>query len=401
MNASLQPTVYLRMWSLYPLLFPFYLMGKTQVAGQAKLESGVPQIADYWLVVLMGLVLFRLRVRLVRQAVPILCAFSAFFVYTLIVNLAWAATLDDLSLLKASYFYGYDTLLFATALLLYSSYRERFLEVTFHAVAASVLLQAILSPLALLGDSSARQAMFFNDENQLGYFLLLAAIVVVRGGERLAISPGYRLVVYGAIGYLTLLSQCRGALSGLAALAVVSLLGRPLRLLFVLGALAAVYLVLKLDPATVSQFGERFVTHGEYDSLSTRGYDRIVNHPEYLLAGAGEGAYTRFRSDLFGTELHSSYGTLLFCYGIPGLGLFFAGLLLMARSDWTSALYMLPPFVYGSAHHGFRFAFFWMTLGFLCCTALARAPAGDAAAARVRCPLPPDSPGDVQPELAL
>jgi hypothetical protein len=401
MSTSSPPALYLRMWFLYPLLFPFYLMGKTPVAGKVNLESGVPQIADYWLVGLMALVYFRLRVRLVRTTVPIVCALYAFAVYTLFVNLGWAANLDDVSLLKSSYFYGYDAMLFTTVLLLYSAYRERFLEVTVHAVAASIVLQAILSPLALLGDSSARQPMFFNDENQLGYFCLLAAIVFVRGAGRFAIPLRYRLLVCASIGYLTLLSQCRGALSGLAVLAVVSLLGRPIRLLLVLGALAAVYLILTLDPALVSQFGERFVTHGEYDSLSTRGYDRIVNHPEHILAGSGEGAYKRFRSDLFGTEIHSSYGTLLFCYGIPGVVLFSAVLLLIARRDWKAALYLLPPFVYGSAHHGIRFAFFWMTLGFLCCMALERAPAADAALPPVPGPLPPDRPADVQPELAL
>jgi hypothetical protein len=401
MNPSPQPTLCLRMWFLYPLLFPFYLMGRTPVAGKANLESGVPQIADYWLVGLMALVYFRLRVRLVRPAVPIVCALYAFAVYTLFVNLAWAANLDDVSLLKSSCFYGYDAVLFTTVLLLYSAYRERFLEVTVHAVAASVVLQAVLSPLGLQGDHSARQPLFFNDENQLGYFCLLAAIVFVRGADRFAIPLRYRLLVYASIGYLTLLSQCRGALSGLAVLSVVALLGRPIRLLFALGALAAVYLVLTLDPATVSQFGDRFVAGGEYDSLSARGYDRIANHPEHILAGAGEGAYKRFRSDLFGTEIHSSYGTLLFCYGIPGAVLFSAVLLLIAGSDWKAALYLLPPLVYGSAHHGLRFAFFWMTLGFLCCMALARAPAGDAAPQPVFCPLPPEGPADVQPELAL
>ena len=46
-------------------------------------------------------------------------------------------------------------------------------------------------------------------------------------------------------------------------------------------------------PELVGKSSERLVVGGGYDTLSTRGYDRITNHPEYLLFGAGEGSYLR------------------------------------------------------------------------------------------------------------
>src|SRR5207253_533042 len=59
------PKVFLRAWSVYPLLVPFYLMGKTPIPGTEKVEGGVPQLADYYLVGVMALVFgvlpFRLR----------------------------------------------------------------------------------------------------------------------------------------------------------------------------------------------------------------------------------------------------------------------------------------------------------------------------------------------------
>jgi hypothetical protein len=141
----------------------------------------------------------------------------------------------------------------------------------------------------------------------------------------------------------------------------------------VLAVLAAGHAVMTLTPGLLGDLGVRLATPGEYDSLAARGYDRIVNHPEYLFFGAGEGAYERFKSELYPWgEIHSTFGTLLFCYGILGTGLFVCGLFFACRRDLRAALYFLPAFVHGTAHHGGRFAFFWTMLAFVCCCALAR-----------------------------
>src|SRR5438067_4408792 len=117
-NAPL-PNIFLRLWFVYPLLVPFYLMGKTPIPGTEKVEGGVPQMADYYLVMIIGLVFASMPFRLIRAAVPVAVAFAGFVVYSVLVNLAWGAVLEDLSLLKNSLFYLYDFLLFLTCLTLY------------------------------------------------------------------------------------------------------------------------------------------------------------------------------------------------------------------------------------------------------------------------------------------
>src|SRR5205823_2477066 len=131
--------------------------------------------------------------------------------------------------------------LFLTCLILHATFKEQFLKVTLYAVTASVFLQVALSPIAPQQVYS-RQALFFNNEHQLGYFCVLAASIVALGATRFSIPVAYQVTFYGAVGYLALLSQCRSALLGLLALAVLSLLGRPLRLFLLLGGLAAGYL---------------------------------------------------------------------------------------------------------------------------------------------------------------
>jgi len=373
-NATPLPRYFLGLWAVYPLLVPFYLMGKTPVPGTAKVEGGVPQIADYYLLGLMGLVFTTLPFRLSRAAVAPVAALAGFVIYTAFVNLTWATALEDLSLLKSTLFYAYDGLLLLTCLVLYAHFQDAFLRVTIAAVAGSVVLQAVLSPLAIV-PGIPRQALFFNDENQLGYFCLLAGTVFALGTRRFAMPVRHQAIFYVALAYLALLSQSRGALLGLAVLIVVALLDRPVRLLCVVGGACAVLAVLTLAPLSVSKSEERYIVGSEYDTPAARGYDRIVNYPEHVLLGAGEGAYARFRSDLYATELHSTYGTLLFCYGIPGTTLFTLGLLLLCKRDPRVALFLIPALVHGLGHQGMRFAFVWAMLAFVGACAIRSAAA--------------------------
>src|SRR5262249_18565704 len=126
------------------------------------------------------------------------------------------------------------------------------------------------------------------------------------------------------------------------------------------------------EPSMLGKSAPRFVIAGEYDTPEARGYDRIANYPEHILLGAGEGAYRRFYSALFDSEIHSSYGTLLFCYGIVGTALFAGALFWVLKADLRTALFLVPVFAYGSAHQGIRFAFFWAMFAVLALVALCR-----------------------------
>ncbi|HEY1064471.1 MAG TPA: hypothetical protein VGE52_00115, partial [Pirellulales bacterium] len=95
--------------------------------------------------------------------------------------------------------------------------------------------------------------------------------------------------------------------------------------------------------------------------------DRIWNHPEYLLFGAGEGAYTRFHSHI-NLELHSSLGTLLFCYGLIGLLLFFRTIAVLVRDcGWRVLWYFAPAMAYGLTHNGLRQTEFWLIAVLIVC----------------------------------
>src|SRR5262249_61266262 len=125
-------------------------------------------------VALVAVVVGGVRPPLLPRHLPVARAFGAFVCYAAVVNLDWTLVTMDLRILKNTLFYVYDYLLLLTLLALYARLGEKFLRVTVHAAAASVFLQVILSPVAP-DTSTLRNALFFNNANQLAYYAILAA----------------------------------------------------------------------------------------------------------------------------------------------------------------------------------------------------------------------------------
>lgn len=66
---------------------------------------------------------------------------------------------------------------------------------------------------------------------------------------------------------------------------------------------------------TVQSVGEgKGLTSNGKDAFAERAIDRVWKYPEYLLLGAGEGGYGRFKG-LWDGEMHSTFPGILFCYG--------------------------------------------------------------------------------------
>jgi hypothetical protein len=373
---------YLGAWALFIVLIPFYLMGKVPVPKHQitaatvlnqgtgpKVESGVPQLSDYLMLVLMVSVAGGIGIRFLRSHEPVVRAFAGFVVYATLINLFWSVWTLDWSCCQYTLFYAYDVPLFATFLVLYNKFKDKLLWVTVHALAASVFLQVIVSPFVHEASWGDRQPIFFNSPNQLGHFTVLAAILFSVGGRYFRLNPWYQVCYYTSLAYLVYVSQCRAGILALGLLTILSLMERPLRLALGLISIGAAYLIIGFASTGAEHTTERlFRFSGKFDTPEKRGYDRIANHPQYLFLGAGEGAYDRFESELYGSELHSSFGTLLFCYGIPGTILFGRALfLIFARAGLRSALLLLPAFLFGLTHQGLRFSLFWVLLAFLLC----------------------------------
>ena len=101
--------------------------------------------------------------------------------------------------------------------------------------------------------------------------------------------------------------------------------------------------------------------------LEARGYLRVLQFPEYLLLGAGQGGEKRF-SNYLGNhyEIHSSDFSILFYYGIFGFFLFFKSIFnLFNDFNRKNMLLLIPIFTYGLFTYGLRAPYFWAFLGVL------------------------------------
>lgn len=103
------------------------------------------------------------------------------------------------------------------------------------------------------------------------------------------------------------------------------------------------------------------------DSLVGRGYGPLLTPDLRLLVGWGQG----YSELTFGSEVHSTFGSLLISYGLIGFLLFgFLVFYVFLRvknmsSIIIAAALLMPSMLYGLTHNGIRFSIFWVFFALL------------------------------------
>jgi hypothetical protein len=359
---------WLKAWAIYLIAFPFYF-----------LPAGSAQPSDIIVVVVIGFYVLGRNFKISNVNQPVFKGFLKFCIYLSIVNLALHISLlgeknSGLAWYMYSAFYLYNLTIMGFALSLYRQYGKQFIYSTAYACLFAGILQIVLSYALKTNSEGIRGAMFFTNPNQLGYYSL-SALAIVLVLETMIKIP--RLVVYLSFfifSYLALVSVSKAALGSMIILFGAYLIANKI---FSFRNIFAIIVVggLGFLGVTQSEFGQKFQENldarneneeGRPDEITEweyRGYDRISNHPEYLVFGAGEGGYNRFDTFITNHEIHSSFGTIAFCYGIPGSLLFILFVYaVLKKLPWFYLVYSLPLFAYGLTHMGLRFTIFWVAL---------------------------------------
>ncbi len=349
----------LLLWSLYILLFPVYVF-----------KSGMPQPGDLLMVLLVPAVFLSGNNRLFPAGILPTRALLLFTAYIVLVNVAWAIAVDSYALVNTKdgflftlTYYIYNAIFFLLAMVLYTRYRERFLWLTLQLTLASVVLQVLISFVFSRGGT--RSTVLFNNPNQLGYFAILSASILCFGRRRLGLGTLPATVGLLASAYLALLSSSKAALGATAILVIVGLLSNPR--IIVVSVLGALLLLVSSDKVgeAIDRTRNRFETDESAGFFEERGYDRIMDNKQHWVFGSGEGGYRRFRetSAIGAHELHSSAGTIFFCYGFIGSALFAVFCWrVMQGGRYRHMLMLLPAFAYGLTHQGLRFTLLWVLL---------------------------------------
>jgi hypothetical protein len=325
---------------------------------------GNPQPGDFMLVGILCIpilvVPFQMPV-LIRR--PVL-SLAAFVLYVVFCNFVWVALTSEWDFFKASAFYAFNFSVFFGFLVMLGQRGDDWLRWTLYGFAATLVMLALLSIPFGHRAESGRLELFFINPNQLAYHVLLCASIVVMLAPRYNVP---RLVLYGLLlcaFYIELRTYSRAGLLGIALLAAIQFTHRPTLITVLALPVLLIALYLDLRALDTDLWERRFTTVQEStteDYLTDRGVDRMLAHPEYLIAGAGEGYHLRFHHSKF--EIHSSAATLLFSYGIVGTALFLIFLRwLSGAAGWRLTLLMVPALSYSLFHQGLRARPFWLLL---------------------------------------
>lgn len=344
------------LWTLFIFLIPLYVM-----------PSGLPQPGDALVFLLAPAALLSRSRRLERSARAILRPLVWFTIWVAIVDYGWALVLWKWDRLKDfvihPFFYVFNVVLFWAGLVIARRNRAAFLRVTTYTVYVSIFLQFAAS--FLFGGGGYRVTGFFNSPNQLGYFALLAACLFALTQRPLGIPRWVAGLGITFCAYLSVLSASRSALAGIAILLFILLLANPRTI--IIASLAAIAVTTVGGPlaTAINNAEERSQALSRHGTFSEeRGYDRIWKNPEYLITGAGEGEYQRFaKPGELGRELHSSFGSVLFAYGIIGACMFFVFLARVAKgTSFRDKAILAAGLSFALAHQGLRFTMFWVVL---------------------------------------
>jgi hypothetical protein len=235
---------------------------------------------------------------------------------------------------------------------------------------------------------SMRGEVLFNNPNQLGYYAMLSASILMMAHRRVGLTTVPLTVGMLAAAYLSLFSASRAALAGLVILLAIGFLSR-LRSMLIAAVLAVPIIFSSPFDAAIERTQDRVANDDSLGFFEERGYDRISAHPEYLVMGAGEGGFKRFEdSTAIGShEMHSAYGTILFSYGIVGCVLFIVLCVQLVRgAPLRLMLMLLPAASYSVTHQGLRFTLLWVLLAFPMLMQAGRARAARPAAGHRRHP---------------
>lgn len=338
-------------------------------------KSGYPQIAD--IILACGIAYgFIQNIRVKNSYAPSLrFVILTFAFYTFFINIIHYLFLPDLRFILSSMYYLFNALVFIFLIRIAYKSPEMYQKILYNGIIVTVLLQGFLA-LVMPMTEGPRLVGTFNNPNQITYWALISfcLLVILKYGKKLETLDTILIAVLGFI-ILSALSKAGIVVYFFFCIALLfSTMLNSAQKMFISLLLLALMLFALLNFDQVAQrlhnvqvFSEALSRVSDIggqtdDSLSGRGYDRIVEHPEYIFLGAGEGGYKRFGGiTIKGHELHSGPGTILFSYGLAGTLLFCLFLYaVFKRLPPMMWILLVGLMMYGMTHQNFRNTYFWV-----------------------------------------
>lgn len=370
---------------IYLILKPFYLFG-----------SGGLQIADVFLVLAFFLFFIESwlspgKKKSMVGAVRNHRFLIVFVLLVIAINATYFLILFDKRLLLSSLYYVFNLL----AVVMFAVFlKDKKFIVSFSRIFKFNLLLQLAILVAGMGRyySPDRYMGTFNDPNQLGYYILLSWLFIY--AINFLSKSKWILVYYFVALYIIIQTGSTGMLMGMAVFSILatayyiknqlsSPYGFVKKIMYSLAAITVLILPVSVSalfipnvqmsspPNTSSnltvfsrleQKGDQASGESDRTLLEDRGLDAIVYYPGYLIFGSGEGAYTRFEKMAnYGYEIHSTFPSMLFYYGIIPFGILLIWLYQnLRRIQWRFTLAIVSLFVVSFILLNQRQSLFWV-----------------------------------------
>ncbi|NDI34868.1 O-antigen ligase family protein [Chengkuizengella sediminis] len=364
----------LGLFILYFIVKPFYI-----------LPSGSLQMADLIMLLLLFFMIFinKLKVKIKKKNSSFIILNLLFISYIAIINILWTVILGEV-VYKMTLYYIFNFLACFLVIILFSRHGNKLFKAVYWGVLISILLQTLLIML-LNGVTTGRDTGFFNNPNQLGYFSVVSLCLLIYSKRKLEDKAHLFITALTTCFFLSLISLSRGAIgASVIIIGLYILKNRSIFLLLkrrlmrvILGGFLLISFILTFfiyyDSSLITDskiyygLNKRVVGKdiNSIEEVSTRGYDRIFIHPQYLIFGAGEGGFWRFNSY---KEFHSTLGNIFLSYGLVGF-LIFTFIIINAfkYNRWREFYLFVGIMVYGLTHNGIRNTLMWIFIALIAC----------------------------------
>ncbi len=262
-----------------------------------------------------------------------------YFLFITVINSVYYIIYRDIGFMKSTLYYIFNIMILLVFIVFIRENMECFLNALRKILQCGLIMQLVI----FLGGfgrwyASNRYEGTFNDPNQYGVYIFFSVLIIYITGCIFE-KKNWLWMLLGF--FLILPSASMGMLVGYFAFGVSFFIVNnyktsPKKVLVVLVVLVILILLLIgiwagyiKTPEFISDLSiykrffeklERLSGNSQVGSiLSDRGWERVLDSPEFLLFGSGEGRYDRFGTNL---EIHSSILGPVFYYGVLPFMLF-------------------------------------------------------------------------------
>lgn len=356
---------------LYVFLKPFYFF-----------SSGIPQPADLLLVIVFIPFLYSLDINRLMDYKNF--RYLLLFLLLVVVVNGYYFFLEFDSNTSYAYLISISFLLFNIIFFIFSyqllsNFSNKDFKYLFYVIFISLFIQFLLLLFdfdkGIVNNFKGRAYLTFNNPNQLSYYCILLSTIVLISYKRVAIPLYIVTLIFSISLVLILKTESRPAIIGALVLFLYFIMTvfkeKAFKNLFIF--LLPLSLIVLIQGDNINEeylrMSNRFTRLEKTNKkeLKQRGFSRIMEYPQYLIYGSGEGNFNRFvkKENVRAIEIHSSFITLWYCYGILGLLLFCLFLFYtLPKLSYFDLWALFPVFLCNIFHNGFRFTLFWFLLSF-------------------------------------